>query len=348
MRKLSFLVLISLLLSGAGTSLQAAERPVGIDPERNWELRSDLKYFFASNTSYEFGDTNAAPDKPLSRLEFPLNTLWMGGELRRNFPRCSIGLNALTTVARNTFGRFKDSDWLNPTDWNERTVFSKSSCRMESGNTVGGDIDLKVADWLRLPKELDVRPLIGLQWQQFNLMAHDGVQYEYNPVSPDLAMPGNSIHFRQDYWEYLIGLRSAWDMGRPLNLLPVKALAEIHWAYVTGDNEDHHLLREGNRYTFEKTDGWAFYVSTGLKANLAKNIVAGASIDYKIIRTTGSHRLYNDVLGEDLTYREAGGVKKNAVINNEAAVTNPTINIFIANARSYSNLTLNRLYYTEC
>ena len=283
----------------------AADVPVRTSPDRNWEFRTDIKYFFASNTSYEFGDTEVDPDKPLSRLEFPLNTIYMGGELRRNFSRGSIGCHALTSVMRNTYGRFKDSDWLYPANPEERTVFSKASSRMESGNIIGGDIDLKIGDWLKLPKCLDVRPLIGLQWQQFNIMAHDGLQYEYNPVAPDMPLPGNTLHFRQDYWEYFLGMRGAWDMGRPLKLPPIKALAEVHWSYVTGDNEDHHLLREGNRYTFEKTAGWGFYVSTGLKADLTRNLTLGASIDYLLIRTTGTHRLYNELLGEELTWSKA-------------------------------------------
>jgi len=301
----SALILFVLLTCGCPEAW-AAGKTTEIDPERNWELKPEIKYFFASDTAYQFGDMNVEPaDKPLSRLEFPLNTIWLGGELRRNFPRCSIGLNALTSVARNTFGRFKDSDWTNPDDPDERTIFSTASCRLEYGIMLGGDIDLKVNDWLKLPRYLDLRPLIGIQWQEFSFMAHDGLQYEYNPPEPEIPLPGDTLHFKQDYWQYLIGLRGSWDMGRPFNLPPLKALSEVHWSYVTASNEDQHLLRRGLRFTFEDTVGWGFYVSTGLKATLTKNITVGASIDYLIMRTTGTHRWYHELYEVDETWSKA-------------------------------------------
>lgn len=300
------LFLIVAVLSTGCPIAHAARKASVVDPRRNWEFRYDLKYLFASDTSYQFGDQNVEPsDKPLSRLEFPLNTIFIGGELRRNFPRYSVGVNALTSVMRNTRGRMKDSDWTNSDNPDERTIFSTSANRMEYGVILGTDIDVTIADWLHLPRSLDLRPLIGFQWQEFSMMAHDGVQHEYNPVEPDTPLPGNALHFLQDYLQYFLGLRGTWDIGRPLNLPPLKASSEVRWGYVTAYNDDHHLLRQGIRHTFEKTDGWSFYVSGGLKANLTDNIILGASVDYLIIRTTGSHRWYHELVEADETWSKA-------------------------------------------
>ena len=61
----------------------------------SWEVGLRVKRLFKSHTSYEFGNPFPPGQVPLSRLEFPLDSWWAGVEARRNFPRWSIGLQAL-------------------------------------------------------------------------------------------------------------------------------------------------------------------------------------------------------------------------------------------------------------
>ena len=136
-------------------------------------------------------------------------------------------------------------------------------------------------------------------------MAHDGLQYEYwPPPQVDMPLPGNLLQFRQDYWQYILGLRSSWDMGHPLKLRGLKLLAEINGSYVTGFNKDHHLLR-GERYSFDTTSGWGAYVSLGAQAQLTKNTSLEMGIDYQALRTIGKHHLADKTAEIDLTWSDA-------------------------------------------
>jgi len=284
---------------------QAAEKEAVVETVQNWEFKLDSKYFFASQTTYEFGAPESNDGKPLSRLEFPINNLWMGAELRRNFSRYSVGVRAISSVMRNTRGRMKDSDWEDSDNREIRTTFSTSSNRMEYGLIAGGDIDFKISDRLNLPPSLDVRPLIGFQWQRLAFMTHDGTQYNYwPPPEIDTHLPGNTLQFRQDYWQYILGLRGSWDMGRSLKLRGLKLLAEVNGSYVTGFNKDHHLLR-GDRFSFDTTSGWGAYVSLGAQAQLTKNTALETGIDYQAIRTIGKHHLVDKSADIDETWSDA-------------------------------------------
>ena len=87
-----------------------------LDIPKNWVFDFGVQNFLMSHTSYQFGNSGTPFQKPLSKLEFPFNTWWLESELRRTCPRWSIGLRAGLSVARNTDGRFKDSDWLRDTE----------------------------------------------------------------------------------------------------------------------------------------------------------------------------------------------------------------------------------------
>ncbi|MFA5354783.1 MAG: hypothetical protein WC291_11185, partial [Thermodesulfovibrionales bacterium] len=69
-----------------------------------------------------------------------------------------------------------------------------------------------------------------------------------------------------------------------------------------GRNKDHHLLREGNRFTYEETSGHAWHISVGLKKSLYRTLDLALEADYHQIETTGSHRLVNDLFGIDFSF----------------------------------------------
>jgi hypothetical protein len=296
-RLLACLPLMLLVLAGF-PAIAAAET------EKPWSAELHVKRYFGSHTSYEFGNPFPPYQAPLSRLEFPLNTWWAGGEFRRSFSRISAGVEVLRNVSRESDGSFQDSDWDDDARPGVKTIYSESQCRMEPSYMVRGDVDLKVADWWGLPAWFDLRPVAGVRWQRFELVSHDGVQAYPAPGDnppPDL-LPGDGIRFRQTYWHYFLGIRTAYDLGRHIRAPRLKLLGQLDWAYVDGDNRDHHLLQEGNRMTYEKTRGHAWHASLGLKAGLTKNINAGVEAEYLRIRTKGSHRLVNDLYNIDMTF----------------------------------------------
>ncbi len=99
---------------------------------KNWEFDFDFRRFIMSQTSYEIG-SNAAPfQRPLSRLEFPLNTWWLDATLRRTCPRWSVGVRAGMSVAHNVDGRMKDSDWEDSRNTDMLTTYSENACRAEA------------------------------------------------------------------------------------------------------------------------------------------------------------------------------------------------------------------------
>jgi hypothetical protein len=285
-------------------SFASAATSVTDSAEQPWSVEAIIKHHFNSHTSYEFGNPLPPKQVPLSRLEFPLNTLWAGVEVRRRFPRFSVGVEVLTNLSRNAGGAMKDSDWDDNTSPTLLTIYSESKCRMERSFDIRADIDLKLSDWMELPHWFDLRPVIGIRWQQFYLVTHDGTQYERAGAAwTSTDLPGDGIRFDQTYWHYFAGIRMTYDFGKHMRE-PARMLFSIQLdhAYVDGSNTDRHLLRAGNRITYENTAGNAWHGLLGLKTGLSKNINADLKLDYLWIRTTGTHRLVNDPFRIDFTF----------------------------------------------
>ena len=301
---LIYLIAIWMILGSVSpASAQQTATDLNVKP---WSIDLQVKHYFNSHTSFEFGNPFSPYQAPLSRLEFPINTLWVGAEARRSFfSRFSLGVSVFTNIPGDSGGVFKDSDWDDDNNPGVKTIYSESKCRMESSYDISGDIDLKVSDWIGLPYWLDIRPLIGVRWQRFNLMTHDGVQSYPAPGDnrPSEALPGNGIHFEQTYWHYFLGIRSAYDIGKHIkDPSRLQLLMQLDWAYVEGNNKDHHLLRSGNRFTYENTRGDAWHALLGLKIGLTESLNWNIAMDYLRIQTTGSHRLVNDLFNVDFSF----------------------------------------------
>jgi len=267
-----------------------------LNQPKNWEFGLGVQYFLMSHTSYQFANSGPSFQNPLSKLQFPLNTWWLESELRRTCPRWSIGVRAGVSVAKNVDGRFKDSDWLNPANGSMLTTYSESAMRSENSYLIRADADVNISDWLGLPPSFEIRPLFAFEFQRLNLMAHDGVQWEVGSYDVDgsgirddyasvQALAGNTIHFRQDYYMYQIGVRGVYDGFNIGKYIKIKVKGEADWGPVIGYNEDNHLLRDLLGYI--RSSGNSLYFSTGLEMVFAKTITAGISMDYQYIRTTG-------------------------------------------------------------
>ncbi|MCG6536599.1 MAG: hypothetical protein L7F78_18295, partial [Syntrophales bacterium LBB04] len=121
------------------------------------------------------------------------------------------------------------------------------------------------------------------------------------------TLQGDSIRFKQTYWQYFLGVRSNIDLGQFAKISNLKLLLQVDWAYVDGLNEDQHLHREGRRLTYDYTNGYGWHGVMALKKGLVRNLTLGLEVEYLSIYTTGSHRLVNSPLGIDISL--TNGVK---------------------------------------
>ena len=294
-------ILLFFLLAAVPPAVCAAEQEPVLRLTDHLSIGMTTQRLVSSHTSYEFGNPFSPSQAPLSRLEFPLDSWWAGAELRAVFPRVSFGVEVLTNLSRETEGHMQDSDWDDENDPYRKTLFSESRCRLEPSYLFRADMDLRTSDWLGLPVWLDLRPIAGFRRQEFNLTTHDGTQWDLTGGKPPLSLPGDGIGFEQMYSHYFLGLRAGLDLGKPLPLKSLTALLQLDWAYVEGRNQDRHLLREGERYTYEETHGHAWHGSIGLRADLTEHLTLAAEADFLTISTEGTHRLVNSPFGIDFT-----------------------------------------------
>lgn len=268
-----------------------------LDIPKNWEFGVGMERFVASHTSYEFGMDTPPWTKPLSRLEFPVNTWWLNFDARRTCPRWSIGGRAGFSVNPSSNNWMLDSDWDTVGGKDVLTNYSKNYCDVKDAFLFRGDVDVNISDWLKLPPSLKIRPLFAFQFQRFSLMARDFTQWNYDIGTVDF-LSGDIISFRQDWWLYMIGLRGSYDL-KLSKYMTIKIKGEADWGPALGFNEDHHLRREGDRFTRDNTSGNALYFLTGLDMTISKTITIGVGVDYLWIRTSGEHWLYNAPEGQD-------------------------------------------------
>ncbi|MBI4799342.1 MAG: omptin family outer membrane protease [Desulfarculus sp.] len=267
-------------------------------PAEGFYLSPKLRRLVKSHTSYEFGDPDAPRHSPLSRLEFPLDSWWGGLEVGYGHPDYSWRLELMTNISRDTDGKFKDSDWERPHSPGVLTTYSDARSRLKPSLTLDGSVDYSLRQHMRLPKGLDLRPVVGLRYQRYTFETYDGVQITRPEGQDDWRLDGvlggEYIWFRQEYLQPYLGLRLSYGFEAPKTLSAsrrVEIFLQGDWAYVIGDNRDHHLLR-GDRITIEHTTGDAWHLSLGLKVPLGDLAFLGLSGDYLRIRTTGQHDYY--------------------------------------------------------
>lgn len=283
-----------------------AEAAFQTPQDQGFFISPKVRRLFNSHTSYQFGNPFERALNPLSRLEFPLDSWWGGLEAGYAQPRYSWRLELMTNISRDTDGgRMKDSDWDDVNRPGVKTIYSESYCRLKPSLTLDGSLDYSLRQHVDLPQGLDLRPLLGLRYQRYTFVTYDGLQVSrpegQDNWVPDVVLGGEGIWFRQEYLQPYLGLRlgygfdlpKAWGQGRRGELS-----LQGDWAYVWGDNRDHHLLRTGDRITQEHTTGDAWHAALGLKVPLGQVAFLSLSGDALRIRTSGQHELYNSALGE--------------------------------------------------
>jgi hypothetical protein len=285
-------------------ALAAPEAPeLAEPPAEGFFIAPKLRRLFSSHTSYQFGSPFERQLNPLSRLEFPLDSWWGGLEMGFVHPIYSWRLEAMTNISRDTdSGRMKDSDWDDAARPGVKTIYSESYCRLKPSLTLDGSVDYSLRQHVDLPQGLDLRPVLGLRYQRYTFETYDAVQVTLEDSGnwgQGVALAGEGIWFRQEYLQPYLGLRLSYGFDLPPALAPGVRRAEIalqgDWAYVWGDNRDHHLLRVGDRITEEHTTGHAWHGALSLKVPVGRVAFLSLVGEALSIRTKGTHDFYPGV-----------------------------------------------------
>jgi hypothetical protein len=250
-----------------------------------------FKKFFNSFTSYQFPNPFAPAEDPLSRLEFPIDQ-WFFGLKQEYAARCwSCFCEGWINMSRESGLKMQDSDWDDELMPSQKTIFSESDCRLNRGLILEAGVNLPMPfGWGR-----SLRPVTGWRYQHFFFTTHDGYQAVLGDGGMDL--PGDGIEFKQTFNQWYFGAR--FTTGGDLaalggGFLPrVDLDLQFDYGLVTGNNEDHHLLREGSRLTTEDTRGYCWHACAILGLARGNTFNARLEADFKRIVTKGDHRLTN-------------------------------------------------------
>ncbi len=269
------------------------------DQWRGWSIDYRARQLQNSFTSYEFGMPESEPVvwAPLSRLVFQMDSTWHGLQIQRRTPNTDLRFEWLTPIGNGINGNMNDYDWMIPgADFTDLGITRE---RWTDGQMIDLNLDYRLTDHLFiLPVELWLSG--GFRWQRFNITAYDAVQVKEDDVWPPnpWTYGGDVITFNQQYYTEYIGgeLRTtlAW-----IPTLPLELRLFGDYGGTQGYNVDHHLLREGDRYTMESTFGDTLHYAASAELSLRKNLSIGAQYDQLFIRTHGSHRWLNEPLGMD-------------------------------------------------
>ena len=275
----------------------------GCEPCREWYVDARIQRMYGY-TSYQFGtapgDTSpVAPYAPLSKLNFSLDSDWVG--LRVGVRRCDLDVHFewLMPMTRQIDGFMSDYDWNIDTprnDPNRLDSLTHSGERWNDGQKLELEADYKYSDCI-FGMPIEVWPLAGFRFQRFDITA-----YNVDSIVParGLVFVGDAITFNQQYYMGYIGAQLRKTIERECRR-PINLMFQFDYGGVGGYNIDHHLLRTpAPRYTFESTGGDEFHLSLAGDIPLNCHLNLGLQADYTRIRTTGTHRLTQP--GTDLTW----------------------------------------------
>ena len=267
-----------------------------------WTIDYRVSSMFASHTSYQFGTFPGVVPAyaPLSKLDFSLNSMWTGFQIGLQKPNWGIHFNWMTPMQQEINGSLADYDWLTPSNPTHLDSLSISSERWNEGQMLELEGEYKWSDcFLGMP--IEVWPLAGFRFQRFDITAHDGLQVvsDTNQTPPvGTVLPGDVITFNQQYY---IGYFGA-QLRRTVELterLPVNMTFQADYGPAWGYNVDDHLLRAGERFTMDSTQGGALHLALIGEVPLNCRWSAGLQFEYLDIRTSGTHQLVNVPLHQD-------------------------------------------------
>ncbi len=131
-------------------------------------------------------------------------------------------------------------------------------------------------NWLKTQENGAVLPVVFVL---FVFLTADATAQDRMPAPEEcpwqvaaILVSGNSLHFRQEYQLYFLGLRAKYEWGKSVSGMRPYLFLFGYRAYVRANNEDHHMLRAGYRLTYDKTTGGAWFIVGGARAPVRKNL----------------------------------------------------------------------------
>lgn len=257
-------------------------------PQARYEL--GFKKFFNSFTSYQFPNPFTPAQDPLSRLEFPIDQWFFGTRFTYNSAHWSAYYDGYVNINRESGLMMQDSDWEDERFPYQKTVFSESKCRLNSGWLMDFGLNIH-PDWAVFR---EVSPIMGVRYQYFYFTTHDGYQVGLDGHSANLT--GDGIDFKQTFYQWYIGgvYSTGLNTSGIWRSLPGADLRfQVDYGLSTAKNEDLHLLRSGERITRDNTNGHCWHFNAAMAVDMRRNIKARVDVDFKRIITNGDHELSN-------------------------------------------------------
>ncbi|MEN6405181.1 MAG: omptin family outer membrane protease [Thermoguttaceae bacterium] len=265
-----------------------------------WSIDYRFRGLCESMTAYEFGTGPGESPvySPISRLKFPLNSCWHGLKVGVDRPTWASHFEWMMPQ-QGIQGDLKDYDWRLASQ-KAFTDLGYADERWTEGQMI--DLDLEFLIWDRpFNWPLQLWPIGGFRWQRFDIMTYDLTQVKFNNVwlDPPYRESGNIISFNQQYYTAYIGGQIRTKFDESSVLAPITVTLQGDWGHVEAYNIDHHLVREGDRFTMDRTAGDAWHTALIVEAMLNLRLSVGFQADYTEIFTTGTHRYVNQPLDVD-------------------------------------------------
>ena len=274
-----------------------------------WTVDYRARQMFDSSTSYEFGTPEwSGPGgfSPLSKLDYALDSPWHGLQIGVEMPNVHVYAEFFVPMHDRIDGQIADFDWniLPPYDDPTRLdSYTLSEERWCNGLSLDWQAECKLSDTI-LDMPVEFWPLVGMQYQRFDIRS-SGINYVVPALGPQPAYDGVDVFtFDQQYFSVFFGgqLHNTTRLGR----IPIDMTFQLDGGPTAGYKIEQHLLRTGERFTIDDTRGGMWHVGFAAEAHLTDQFSVGFQADYLDIRTTGTHHLLNEPMGEDYTW--ANGV----------------------------------------
>jgi hypothetical protein len=269
----------------------------------DWSIDYRVRSLQNSFTSYEFGvPPGWYPEDwhPLSRLDFPLDSMWHGLEVGLEKPTWAARVEWMTHMEQGLEGDMEDYDWQVPNA--DFTDLGITKQRWNDGQMLDFSVEIRLWENIfGLP--IEFWPAGGFRWQRFNITCYDGLQYKINGEwlpEPEFYA-GDVITFNQQYYVCYLGGQFRTTLDLPL-IPPIFLKFQGDIGNAQGYNVDHHLIREGDRYTMESTHGDSWHIALTAEMPVRNNLSVGFEADHIQIRTHGKHRWLNEPFGTDETW----------------------------------------------
>lgn len=270
-----------------------------------WSIDYRYRALVSSGVTSSFGTSDPPPTgyAPLSQLNFPINSSWHG--VRVGFDELNWGAHFEWMAPQQSIdGQLSDLDWRSAGQ--EYSDLGSAQERWVDGQMIDLGLDFLLTDCVfKLP--IEIWPTIGFRWQRFDLTCYDGVQSKYDNqwLDPPDQYPGDVITFNQQFYIGYLGGQFR------MKLRSVCLTFQADWGYTWGYNIDHHLDRDGDLYLMQSTEGNTWHLGFTAEVPLGCHVSMGFQCDHLEIRTSGTHRLQNLLLGEDSSWDNGVSVSSN-------------------------------------